>query len=104
MATIAARGLPLGIDFSGGTLVVVEFAQDGVTEEQVRAAVAALPGDEVVQRYGAAADRQFLIRLPLGVAGQRRLGRTRFEQMRQALTAARPARVRRSRSASWSAR
>ena len=25
-----------------------------------------LPGDEVVQRYGAAADRQFLIRLPLG--------------------------------------
>ena len=61
------RGLPLGIDFSGGTLAVVEFTQDGVTEEQVRAAVAGLPGDEIVQRYGAPADRQFLIRLPLGV-------------------------------------
>ena len=32
--------MTLGIDFSGGTLVVVEFAKDGVTEEQVRAAVA----------------------------------------------------------------
>jgi preprotein translocase subunit SecF len=31
----------------------------------VRAAVSPLPGDEVVQRYGVAADRQFLIRLPL---------------------------------------
>jgi protein-export membrane protein SecD/preprotein translocase SecF subunit len=65
VASAVTRGVPLGIDFAGGTLVVVEFKQDGVTEEQVRAAVSALPGDEVVQRYGAAADRQFLIRLPL---------------------------------------
>ena len=69
IATVAAKGLPLGIDFSGGTLAVVEFTQDGVTEEQVRAAVAVLPGDEVVQRYGAAADRQFMIRLALGSSG-----------------------------------
>ncbi len=60
---MATRGLPLGIDFSGGTAVVVQFEQ-AVTEEQVRGAVASIPGDKVVQQYGAAADRQILIRLP----------------------------------------
>jgi preprotein translocase subunit SecF len=60
---IASRGLPLGIDFSGGTLLVVQFDQQ-VTEEQVRNAVAALPGEEVVQTYGAASERRMLIRLP----------------------------------------
>ena len=63
--SMATRGLPLGIDFSGGTLVVAEFAEQGVTEEQVRAAVTSLPGDEVVQRYGPASDRRFIIRVPL---------------------------------------
>ena len=53
MATVVTRGVPLGIDFAGGTLAVVEFAREGVTEEQVRAAVSRLPGDAVVQRYGA---------------------------------------------------
>jgi preprotein translocase subunit SecF len=60
---IAMRGLPLGIDFSGGTLVVVQFEQP-TSEQQVRDAVSPLPGDEVVQQYGAAADRRILIRLP----------------------------------------
>jgi len=60
---IAMHGLPLGIDFSGGTLVVVQFEQ-AVTEQQVRDAVSSLPGDEVVQQYGAAADRRILVRLP----------------------------------------
>jgi preprotein translocase SecF subunit len=59
----------LGIDFSGGTLVVAEFRRDGVTEEQVRAAVSGLPGEAVVQRYGVAADRQFQVRLPLASSG-----------------------------------
>ena len=40
----AARGIPLGIDFSGGTLVIVEFAQQGVAEDDVRGAVAPIPG------------------------------------------------------------
>ena len=64
-ATMATQGVPLGIDFAGGTLVIAEFAQPGVTEDAVRAAVSRLPGDEVVQRYGAPEDRQFLIRVPL---------------------------------------
>jgi preprotein translocase subunit SecF len=64
LAAIAVRGLPLGIDFSGGTLVVVQFEQ-AVTEDRVREAVGpAVPGEEVVQQYGAAEDRQILIRLP----------------------------------------
>jgi protein-export membrane protein SecD/preprotein translocase SecF subunit len=71
--TIATSGMSLGIDFTGGTLVIVEYAKDGVTEEHVRAAVSTLPGDAVVQRYGAAADRQFLIRLPLLSSGVDRL-------------------------------
>jgi preprotein translocase subunit SecF len=62
LAAMAIRGLPLGIDFSGGTAVVVEFERDGVTSDEVRGAVAALPGDAVVQQYGAAGDRRFLIR------------------------------------------
>jgi preprotein translocase subunit SecF len=63
IALMATRGLPLGIDFSGGTLLVVQFEQDA-TEQQVRDAVAPLPGDEVVQRYDDPARRQIMIRLP----------------------------------------
>ncbi len=58
------RGVPLGIDFSGGTAVVVQFEQ-AVNEEQVRGAVSSIAGDKVVQQYGPAADRQVLVRLPL---------------------------------------
>src|SRR5688572_30393954 len=61
---MAVRGLPLGIDFSGGTLVIVQFEQP-VSENQVRDAISnVIPGEEVVQQYGDAADRQILIRLP----------------------------------------
>jgi SecD/SecF fusion protein len=65
VSTALTKGVSLGIDFSGGTLAVVEFHEEGVTPEQVRAALSGLPGDAAVQRYGAAADRQFQIRLPL---------------------------------------
>ena len=64
-ATIATRGFARGIDFAGGTLVVVQFSQAGVTAEAVRDAVAPLPGEEVVQQYGSRDERQVLIRLPL---------------------------------------
>ena len=62
-AMMVARGLPLGIDFSGGTSIVLQFEQ-AVNEEQVRSAVSSIPGDKVVQQYGNPADRQILIRLP----------------------------------------
>jgi preprotein translocase subunit SecF len=57
------RGLPLGIDFSGGTSLVVRFSQE-VTLDRVRNAVAPLPGEEVVQQFGDASERRVLIRLP----------------------------------------
>ena len=60
----ATRGVPLGIDFSGGTIMVVKFERP-TSDDQVRQAiVAAIPGDQVIQAYGDAAANQKLIRLP----------------------------------------
>jgi preprotein translocase subunit SecF len=56
-------GLPLGIDFSGGTIVIVRFA-DAVSEDQVRGALDSVPGDKVVQQYGDPGSNEVLIRLP----------------------------------------
>ncbi len=63
VALMATRGLPLGIDFSGGTLVVVRFEQP-VTEEAVRTALTAVPGEKAVQRYGDASGNEMMVRLP----------------------------------------
>ena len=60
---IARGGLPLGIDFSGGTLIVVEF-EERVTEDAVREALASVEGEKVVQQYGAADANQIMVRLP----------------------------------------
>jgi preprotein translocase subunit SecF len=60
--SMATRGLPLGIDFSGGTFVVAQFDQP-VTVGDVRDAVAGLPGDEVVQQFDDPARNQISIRL-----------------------------------------
>ena len=62
VALMVTRGMPLGIDFSGGTQLIAEFSQP-VTEESVREAVAPLPGDEVVQQYDDPARNQYLVRL-----------------------------------------
>ena len=67
---VAVRGIPLGIDFSGGTLVVVEFDQP-VTEDAVRTALASVPGEKAVQRYGSAEENQILIRLPQMIETER---------------------------------
>jgi preprotein translocase subunit SecF len=58
------KGIPLGIDFSGGTILVVKFDQP-VSDDQVRQAlVAAIPGEQVIQTYGDPSANQKLIRLP----------------------------------------
>jgi preprotein translocase subunit SecF len=61
---IAQRGLPLGIDFSGGTIVILKF-QKAASESAVRAALDSVPGEEVVQAYGDPAQNQIMVRLPL---------------------------------------
>jgi preprotein translocase subunit SecF len=59
------RGVPLGIDFSGGTVIVVKFEQP-VTDDQVRnAVVAAIPGESSIQTFGDPSDNQKQIRLPI---------------------------------------
>ena len=64
-AYAATRGVPLGIDFSGGTVMVVQFEQP-VTDDQVRdALVASISGEQIIQAYGAASANQKQIRLPM---------------------------------------
>jgi preprotein translocase subunit SecF len=63
LGVIVQRGLPLGIDFSGGTILVVKFA-DEVSEDQIRNAVEVIPGEKVVQQYGDRDDHEILVRLP----------------------------------------
>jgi preprotein translocase subunit SecF len=62
LAMMITRGLPLGIDFTGGTIMVLRFEKP-ITEEAVRGALASLPGEKVVQRYGEGTN-EILIRLP----------------------------------------
>ena len=62
-------GLPLGIDFSGGTIVVLKFDR-AVTVQDVRRALDSLSGDKVVQKYGQTSDHEILVRLPQVVSEQ----------------------------------
>jgi preprotein translocase subunit SecF len=63
-AVMGVRGVPMGIDFSGGTIVIVEFEKDA-PEANVRSALDAVPGDKVIQQYGDPAQHRVLVRLPL---------------------------------------
>ena len=58
-------GLSLGIDFSGGTNVIVQF-EEPVTEGAVRDAVGGVVDESVVQQYGDPGSNEILIRLPQG--------------------------------------
>jgi preprotein translocase subunit SecF len=70
MGVLASKDVaPLGIDFSGGTLLVARFEQ-AVSEQGVRAALDAIPGDKIIQPYGDAASNEWLIRLPQNVESE----------------------------------
>jgi len=60
-------GVPMGIDFTGGTAVVLKFDKP-TPEDAVRAALDPISTDKVVQRYGPETDNSMLIRMPI-VAG-----------------------------------
>ncbi|MDH3609347.1 MAG: protein translocase subunit SecF, partial [Gammaproteobacteria bacterium] len=63
IAAMVTRGLNLGIDFTGGTLVEVGYTES-VELESVRQALAASGFDDaIVQHFGTAKD--VLIRLPV---------------------------------------
>jgi preprotein translocase subunit SecF len=65
--TFATKGMPLGVEFAGGTVIIAEFDQP-TSEEQVRRAMdKSFPGggqNVVVQAYNDAALRQMMIRVP----------------------------------------
>jgi preprotein translocase subunit SecF len=66
LVTVIARGgLPLGVDFTGGTVILLQFNQP-VSEDAVRNALGSLSADAVVQRSGPVGANQIMIRLPLG--------------------------------------
>ena len=60
---IKQGGPKLGVDFSGGTAMVLKFDRP-VSEDAVRSALASLGGEESVQRYGPPSENQVLVRMP----------------------------------------
>ena len=60
LAVITTRGLQKGVDFEGGTIVIVKFDQPKRIQEVRAALAAACPdgGDAVIQDYGGAAKQQ----------------------------------------------
>jgi preprotein translocase subunit SecF len=64
IGVIATRGLQMGVEFAGGTVVITQFEQQ-VSIQQVRAALdATFGGQLVIQAYGDPGDRQVLVRVP----------------------------------------
>jgi len=67
LLVIWQKGLPLGIEFSGGTIVIVKFDKPTDVQQVRRALDAALPGggeNAIVQGYGDPAQNQVMIRVP----------------------------------------
>jgi preprotein translocase subunit SecF len=60
---MATRGIPMGVEFSGGTIVIARF-ESPVSEDQIRRAVEDLPGEESVQQFDDPASNQWMIRVP----------------------------------------
>jgi preprotein translocase subunit SecF len=56
---IATRGLQKGVDFEGGTTVILKFDQ----APELNRITAALGGDAIVQQYGQAENRDVMIRV-----------------------------------------
>ena len=81
-------GMSLGVDFTGGTVMVLQFPQR-VGEDVVRNALRSIPGDPLVQQFGPVSQNQVMVRLPM-MEGQ--VEGTALEQdanrVRAALTAA----------------
>ncbi|MFL6279963.1 MAG: protein translocase subunit SecF [Vicinamibacterales bacterium] len=65
---IKTKGLPLGVEFSGGSVVIVEFDQQPPDSSVIRNALErSMPGEgqnAVIQRYGPESARQYMIRVP----------------------------------------
>jgi preprotein translocase subunit SecF len=65
VVAIWTKGIPQGVEFAGGTVVITQFDQ-AVSVQQVRAALdkTFAGGDVVVQQYGDPALHQVMVRVP----------------------------------------
>jgi preprotein translocase subunit SecF len=68
VGVMMTKGLPLGVEFSGGSIVILQFDQQPPDSATIRQALERdLPGEgqnAVIQRYGDDAQRQLMIRVP----------------------------------------
>jgi preprotein translocase subunit SecF len=68
MVTIAMKGIPRGVEFAGGTVVIEEFDDPSVNVQRVREALdrnyTGGGQNTLVQSYGDPSSRQFMIRVP----------------------------------------
>ena len=86
---IWTKGIPKGVEFAGGTVVITQFDQ-AVSVQQVRAALdKTFPGaDTVVQSYGDPQQNQVMVRVPTtGQESGSSLSKTQ-DQIKAALTLA----------------
>jgi preprotein translocase subunit SecF len=86
LAVVMTKGIPLGVEFAGGTVVITQFEQP-VSIDQVRGAMQqAFPGVETsVQEYGTPGEHKIMVRVPLvGSESDGSLSRSR-EQITSAL-------------------
>src|SRR3990172_5500126 len=67
LVTIYTRGLPLGVEFSGGTIVIVKFDKtppdSGVIRAALDTSMAGVGANSVINRYGDPALNQVMIRV-----------------------------------------
>jgi len=66
LLVVMTKGIPRGVEFAGGTVVVTQFEKP-VSIDQVRGAMqTAFPGVETsVQEYGAPGEHKIMVRVPL---------------------------------------
>ena len=81
-------GLPLGVDFTGGTIVTVKFERT-LTDVELQSALQSIPGEKTIQRYGPAGNNEWTIRLPQMVSQEQ--GRNLEEAARSVVAALRSA-------------
>src|SRR5512147_187736 len=69
LLTIWQKGIPLGVEFSGGSIVIVKFDQPPPDNQRIRNAIdAAIPGagqNSIINTYGDPTLHQVMIRVPM---------------------------------------
>src|SRR6266850_865765 len=67
MVTLWTKGIPKGVEFAGGTVIILQFDKNPSVQQVREALDKSLPGggqNTVVQAYGDPALRQVMIRVP----------------------------------------